>query len=253
MNQYKNAIANFYNFGYAKVEKFLSKNEIEKIINEYSLFLKDEAPKLSGKDINYSDRSAGIVNSIHKLALREGQFFWDILYSKKMRDFAEIFISGEDVPRRAEMFAKPAKIGLKSPLHQDNFYWCLKPFDVGNAITVWIALDECSKSNGGITYLEGSHKLGIIDHVNSYAPGSSQTIDDKSYLEKYKVVTPELMPGDLLVHDSHTIHYSEDNLSGMSRRGLTFQYQSAKAHADPKMSDHYTTELAKQVALRGIN
>lgn len=242
---------NFFNLGYTKVEGFFSKLEIKDILYQYKIFLKDEAPKLSGKDINYSDKSAGIVNSIHKLALREGQFFWDMLHSKKMKDLAELFLLGKAIPRRAEMFAKPEKIGMRSPMHQDNFYWCLRPFDVGNAITIWIALDECNKENGGLTYLEKTHTLGIINHVNSYAPGSSQTIDDKSFLDKYKAVTPELNPGDLLVHDSHTIHFSEDNKSGKSRRGLTFQYQSANAKVDELMVKYYETELEKQVLLRG--
>jgi phytanoyl-CoA hydroxylase len=240
----------FNEFGYAKIEGFFSKIEIKNILYEYEIFLKEEAPKLRDKDINYSDKSAGIVNSVHKLAIREGQFFWDILHSKKMRELAEIFLLDRAIPRSAEMFTKPAKIGMKSPLHQDNFYWCLRPFVVGNAITIWIALDECDKSNGGLTYLEKTHILGIINHVNSYAPGSSQTIDDKSYLNNYKSVTPELQPGDLLVHDSHTIHYSEDNKSGNSRRGLTLQYQSENAQIDPKMKQHYESELEKQVAKR---
>lgn len=241
----------FYKLGFTKVNKFFSDIQVENILKEYDIFLKDEAPLLTGKDINYSDKSAGIINSIHKLALKKGQFFWDLLHSKEMKQFAEIFLSGEAIPRKAEMFAKPAGVGLKSPLHQDNFYWCLRPFEVGNAVTIWIALDETDKSNGGVTYLEKTHTLGIVQHINSNAPGSSQTIGDESYLERYKTATPKLLPGDLVVHDSHIMHFSEANYSGKPRRGLTLQYQSKNAVIDTKMLEHYEFELKNQLRQRG--
>lgn len=250
---YKKLRLAYEDAGFVKIENFFSRSEVKNIISEYNSFLKNEAPLLKGKDINYADHDKNIVNSIHKLAIREGQFFWDLLYSEKMIKFATIFLNGNAIPRRAEMFAKPAEKGLKSPLHQDNFYWCLKPFSLGTALTIWTALDFCSEENGGITYLEGSHKIGVVNHVNSYAPGSSQTIDDPNIINEYKVVTPVLKPGDILIHDSHTIHCSADNISGKSRRGMTLQYQSETSVIDEKMQNHYETELQKQVEARTNN
>lgn len=243
-------LESFNNLGYAKIDAFFSKDDLQKIETEYQIFVKNEAPNLRGKDINYVDKEKTIINSIHKLALHPGQYFFELLHSARMKNLAEIFLSGEARPRRAEMFAKPADKGLKSPIHQDNFYWCLSPFEVGTALTLWVALDHCSEENGGLSYLIGSHKKGILEHVNSYAPGSSQTIKDRESLSEYRVVTPVLNPGDILIHDAHTAHFSSDNLSGRSRRGMTLQYQSAKAILDKDMYTHYQAELNRQVELR---
>ena len=47
------------------------------------------------------------------------------------------------------------KIGMASPMHQDNFYWNLKK---PNSFTMWIAIDKAKKNNGAVEYLAGSHK-----------------------------------------------------------------------------------------------
>ena len=51
----------------------------------------------------------------------------------------------------AELFAKPANVGIPAPLHQDNYFWCLKN---NEALTVWIALDKANNRNGGVFYFK---------------------------------------------------------------------------------------------------
>ena len=83
-----------------------------------------------------------------------------------------------------EYFAKPPKIGMASPPHQDNFYWCLKKPKGAN---FWIAIDHASKKNGGLYYFKVSQKLGLLKHKNSNIPGSSQTVlnlPSKKIIEK---------------------------------------------------------------------
>ena len=142
---------------------------------------------------------------------------------------------------------------MKSPIHQDNYYWCLKPFSTGTGLTIWIALDECEAINGGLTYLNGSQMTGILPHENSFAPGSSQTIKDpKTLLNKFEVVTPSLSPGDALIHDAHVAHYSEANVSGRSRRGMTLQYQSKTASVDNGRLADYEKKLKIQIDNRDL-
>ena len=61
--------------------------------------------------------------------------------------------------RASEYFAKPKKIGLKPPVHQDNFYWNIKD---SKGLTAWIALSKSSKKNGTVYYYNGSHKDGLF-------------------------------------------------------------------------------------------
>jgi len=137
---------------------------------------------------------------------------------------------------------------MPSPPHQDNYYWCYAP--PANALTIWVALDRTSIANGGIHYLSGSQMLGILEHVNSHAPGSSQMLADKSIIDALPQVCPELEPGDALVHHCQTIHWSHSNTSTMRRRGITMQYAAASLKVDERRKEAYTKRLMDQIAAR---
>lgn len=208
-------------------------------------FIERESAKLKGRDINFTD---GQVNSIHALVGSSDGFFRNLLYSDKTKSFASIFLEDDAVPRASELFAKPAKVGLPSPWHQDNAYWCL---DNANGLTVWIALDECDESNGCLTYFRGTHKKPV-DHKSSFAPGSSQVIADDSLPQRLakERVAPSLKPGDVLVHHCLMIHGSAANKSSKPRRGLTLQYKGKKSGYDAGMKARYEALLAEQIRMR---
>ena len=147
----------------------------------------------------------------------------------------------------SELFAKPAQKGLPSPIHQDNFYWCVKG---GNALTVWIALDDVTSANGGIQYYNESQKLGVVKHEPSYAKGSSQKVSNLEKYNYFKKVCPRLRAGDALFHHSEIMHGSSSNNSGKRRRGLTFQFKDFYATYDVKLKKKYLKSLNKQIKLR---
>ena len=67
----------------------------------------------------------------------------------------------------------------------------------------WIALEKSDKKNGAMYYFNGSHKIGLVNHVASNIKGSSQTVKDVKIYSKYHKITPSLNAGDALVHDSY--------------------------------------------------
>jgi len=164
-----------------------------------------------------------------------------------MKRFAAVFLEDGAVSRGGELFLKPAKVGLPSPWHQDNAYWCV---DNHNGLTVWTALDHCDESNGCVTYFKGTHRIGLVPHKPSFAPGSSQMIADESLPDRYGKVAPSLNPGDVLVHHCLTIHGSAANTSGMPRRGLTMQYIGERSRYDAAMLARYEASLVEQVRMR---
>ena len=236
--------------GFAVIKGFLTKKQVTEVLDEFQRFLDTEAPLLKGREINYADEDRKVLNSIHNLASTPGNYFHSLLHSPRVIDLGSQFLRGQAKARAAEMFAKPAGKGLPSPLHQDNFYWCLQPCDAHTALTIWVALDPANPSNGGVTYLAGSHKLGLIEHTDSNAPGSSQMVKDQTIIARYENVSPSLEPGDALVHDSMTLHYSAANTSGNSRRGMTLQLQRENAQVDPIRLKIYEDRLAAQIAKR---
>ena len=83
-------------------------------------------------------------------------------------------------------------------------------------------------------------------HVPSFAPGSSQKIDNINRLKKFKKVYPNLKVGDVLIHDCLIAHGSEKNRSTKDRMGLTLRFIGADSKIDQKKKKKYEKSLYKQ-------
>ena len=98
------------------------------------------------------------INSFHKL--HDCTFVKKFSKQKKIEQLVKNLLDIKKLKLRAsELFAKPKKHGLDVPIHQDNFYWCIKD---SKALTMWIALEKTNKKNGAVYYFNKSHKLGLI-------------------------------------------------------------------------------------------
>jgi phytanoyl-CoA hydroxylase len=224
--------------GYTVLRKVFNKNELNFIIKNINFSIKKQI-KLK-KDVNFSK---GKVNTFHALKRNEKL----LKFSKKnILPIADQFLKKKTKIKGLEYFAKPAKVGMESPPHQDNFYWCLKKPD---GLNFWIAIDKASKTNGGLYYYKGSHRLGLMSHKNSHIAGSSQTIcylPSKNFKKKYV----ELNPGDILIHNLLVVHGSNTNTSNFSRRGFVVNVISNDAAIDIKAKKNYLKNLNMQIKKR---
>ena len=231
----------YSNDGVVKVNKVFSNKEISLLKKKIDLYLKKNSLKLKGKDINYIKYQ---INSVH---LFKDKFFKKFSNQKKILYLGDFFLKTKPKIKHYEYFAKPKKVGLSSPMHQDNFYWNLKN---PNCFTMWIAIDRAKKNNGAVEYLIGSHKK-LYTHTPSYAPGSSQKVKNlKRLKKKFKNKSFNLEPGDCLIHHSQIVHGSKKNLSKFSRRGFTIQVTPKKVDVDMKKFKKYQASLNEQIRIR---
>ena len=240
----KNKIIRFYTTkGWVKVPNFLNKKELKSVKKKINILLNSRRKKYTGRDINYTNSNE--INSFHKMH----DIKWVRKFSKrkKVRNFLRLFLNSEPELRASELFAKPKKVGLPAPVHQDNFYWKVKN---NNALTVWVALCSSDSKNGGIFYYDGSHKKGVFNHAPSFAKGTSQKIKNLKVLKKFKKTTPVLKPGDALIHHVLIAHGSKRNKSNRPRRGWTLQYKDKKSSYDNLAIAKYEKSLKKQITLR---
>tara|TARA_B100000902_G_C27066951_1_gene792020 strand:- start:114 stop:896 length:783 start_codon:yes stop_codon:yes gene_type:complete len=233
--------------GWIKIPKLLSKKQVNNLKKKISNFLKKNNKNYDKRNVNFilNKKKEKVIHSFHKLA--DSKVIKKFATKKNFFNIAEKLIGEESKFRKCELFAKPSKIGIKSPPHQDNFYWCLKN---GKSLTFWIALEKSDKKNGAMYYFNGSHKIGLVNHVASNIKGSSQTVKDVKIYSKYNKITPSLNAGDALVHDSHIIHGSTKNNSKKNRMGLTIQFQSKKCKIDNKRQKIYLKSLNQQIKKR---
>lgn len=231
----------YQNNGVIRINKVFSKSEINYLKKKIDLYIKKKAKILKGKEINFIHNE---VNSIH---LFKDAFFRKFSSQIKILELGKFFLKKRPKIRHFEYFAKPKKIGLPSPMHQDNFYWNLTD---PNSFTIWIAIDKATKKNGAVEYLLGSHKR-LYPHIASFAPGSSQKVKEIEKLKnKFKIKSFNLNPGDCLIHHSQIIHGSKKNSSNNSRKGFTVQVMTSTSKVDKVKFKNYQKSLKKQIELR---
>ncbi len=233
----------YQNNGVIRINKVFSKTEISILKKKIDLYVKKNAKILKGKEINYIQNE---VNSIH---LFKDAFFKKFSNQVKILELGKFFLKAKPKIRHFEYFAKPKKVGLPSPMHQDNFYWNLSN---PNSFTIWIAIDKATKKNGAVEYLLGSHKR-LYSHIPSFAPGSSQKVKEIKKLKgRFKIKSFNLNPGDCLIHHSQIIHGSKKNSSNNSRKGFTVQVMTASSKVNKEKFRKYQESLKKQIELRAI-
>ena len=124
--------------GFVVIKDLVSKSEAKKLENKTLNFIKNKIKKYSGRDINFVDNKKNIKNlhSFHRL--HDFKAVLNFSKTKKITSIVKSLIGSNKLELRAsEFFAKPKKIGLNTPPHQDNFYWNVKK---NKALTIWIAL-----------------------------------------------------------------------------------------------------------------
>ncbi|XP_069120788.1 L-proline trans-4-hydroxylase-like [Argopecten irradians] len=121
--------------------------------------------------------------------------------------------------------------------HQDYGYWykntCLFP----DMLTVFVAIDKCSKSNGCLQILPGSHRCGRIDHDMS----SGQTAANVDRVNDIKTICPsafvEMDPGDALFFHCNVLHCSSANESPDRRWAYLMAYNTK--NNNPAVPHHH--------------
>ena len=234
--------------GFVKVKNLLSKKEINQIKSSLFEFIENNSKSLSGRDVSFVKNSK-IINSIHNL--KKWNLVKRIQNNYQIKKLAKNMIGEKIQNFGAELFAKPAKKGLQTPIHQDNHYWHIQTekenfFPNGPGLTIWIALEKSTKRNGAVFYFKKSHQVGLLEHVFlKKKTGLSQELKHKNLLKLFKKQTPELNIGDALIHNCMIVHGSNLNKSLKSRLGLTMRFISKNSFINQYFKKKYDLELNK--------
>jgi len=235
---------NFSQKGFVVVKKIFNKNDINKVLTDLEN-VKNKVQKTKDNK-NFHKTKDGKFNTIHNINIfhKKGDII-NITKNPKLKKIVKYLIEDKVKLRNIEFFLKPKKSGMKSPFHQDNFYWNIK---MAKAVNVWIACSKSSKINGGLCYYESSNKLGTIKHEISFMKGSSQKIPDKVLKNlNFKKKFPTLNIGDCLIHHPEVIHGSFPNKSKFNRVGLVISYKGLNSTIDNERYKAHKKNLNKSL------
>jgi ectoine hydroxylase-related dioxygenase (phytanoyl-CoA dioxygenase family) len=164
----------------------------------------------------------------------------------RMVDTAEALIGEPVYHFQSKLTAKDPFGGGAWEWHQDYGYWyhngCLRP----DMLSMMIALDRSDRDNGCLQVIQGSHKLGRIDHVQvSEKQNSADPARLEHILERHEIIHCELDPGDALIFHANTLHRSDQNQSPNRRWTLIICYNAVSNDTVTRDDDRYYVPLDK--------
>lgn len=106
-----------------------------------------------------------------------------------------------------QILVKPAAHGSATNWHQDLNVW---PFDDQRAFTIWVPLQDVDQHNGCLQYVAGSQQQGKIMQYDLSNP-------DKPLKDSARPTIAKLKRGDIVCHNSLTLHYAFANHSAQPR------------------------------------
>ena len=236
--------------GYVFLPGFLSAEEIGELNGKLESFIENVVPGLPATDVFYEDKNdLSTLKQIMHISDYDPDFA-PLLHDSKFSEIAEVLLEDKVVPRILEYFNKPPKIGKPTPPHQDGYYFMLKP---AKAVTMWMALENVDEANGCVRYVKGSHRKGMRTHGRTQTLGFSQGIVDFGLPEdmENEIAFPA-RPGDLLIHDSLTIHRADGNQTpDRTRKALGFIYFGESAKEDVEAKAAYQAKLQQEMLAKG--
>ena len=174
--------------------------------------------------------------------------FGNFLQSKRLLDIIKIIWnvdSYNDIQHyHSKLNRKHAKIGGSFMWHQDYGYWYQNGLLFPDLCTTFIAVDKCTKQNGCLQILKGSHLMGRLEH-NMINGTGQHTIDDERLLwieNECEKVYCELNEGDTIFTHCNLLHTSDQNKSDKSRMALLGCYNKS-SNTVYKQHHHFCTNV----------
>lgn len=128
-----------------------------------------------------------------------------------------------------QVFLKPPRHGSAKPYHQDNAYFRCQPAD--EVLTAWIALDDVDESNGCLRYIDGSHRMPMLEHAAVAGEQYNITPAEDDIDLSLEVAAP-VPRGGVVFHHGQALHTSHPNRSDRWRRGYATHWVTDDVSSD---------------------
>ena len=161
--------------------------------------------------------------------------FWPELNDSAFRPWAVEFgsaLMGRPLEFWYDQFlAKPPHNDAPTYWHQDEAYWGRNLDEKG--ITCWMPFHDVDESNGCMHFIDGGHRLGVLDHRR---PEHVQSDLLRCDPDESRAVSCPIPVGSVTFHHSKTPHMTGPNDTDRWRRILT---QHLRAEGCEGEGDHY--------------
>lgn len=143
--------------------------------------------------------------------------------------YVQCFVGPDVKSVHTMVINKPPYAGATGvhPLHQDLHYFPFRPAD--RIVASWTAIDKCTKENGCLVVLPGTHKGELLDHgYPEYGVNAAfHEIKGAKAYDTVPRVYLEMEPGDTVYFHPKLIHGSGPNTTKGFRKSISCHYASS--------------------------
>lgn len=222
-------VAFYHEHGYLHIPQVFTPAEMDALDEELTVLIQNWAWKDKGWTGDwrreYMDEETEQLSQL--IALHDLHFYseaWTKAVTHPRLCDAMADLLGPNVElHHTTLHAKPPETGHPFPMHQD---WAFYKHIDGRYVDVLVHLDDTNDANGCIRFLDGSHKLGALDHITRTSTGEPCT----PYLptDQYRLEDTVPVPakrGDVVCFNIYTIHGSRVNTTRRIRRLVRVGYR----------------------------
>jgi hypothetical protein len=172
------------------------------------------------------------------IAMHDLQYYSDVwmkaVTKPNMAGMMSQLLAGDDEPdgapvelHHSTMHVKPPETGHPFPMHQDLAFY---DHADDRYVDVLVHLDDTSHANGEIRFIDGSHKLGPLEHITSFTNDEGKKEECTPHLpwERFRLEDTVPVPakaGDIVIFNIYTIHGSHVNTTADMRRLVRVGYK----------------------------
>ena len=232
----------YHEHGYLRIPEVYTPEETTELSKEMDRLVEDWAFTSPGWNgpwrLAYMDPE---TEKKSKLTAMHDLHFYSVAWmraatNRKLAKALSQLLGGNVELHHTTMHIKPPQTGHPFPMHQDNPFYGHKD---GRFIDVLVHLDDTSHENGEIRFLDGSHKMGHLDHVTETEDGpcSPHLPTDQFHLEDTVAVPAKA--GDVVLFCIDTVHGSYINQTKKPRRLVRMGYR------DPQNRQEYGQSMGR--------
>jgi phytanoyl-CoA hydroxylase len=223
--------------GYVVVEGLLSGGTVDRVgrrLREYVTGEREETTfeRMVEPAMTHGDAPKGAfdeegepVRKFEGLGMvREDDVFRDLAFHEDIQEAIERLQGRHRKLLRSAAMLKPPQVGSEKKFHQDAAYYPVHPMD---HVTVWIALDEATETNGCMQVVPGAHLDGLIGHA-TVEYETDITIQERDYGVEDTVTLP-MDPGDVLFQHCLLPHFTGENTTEDWRRAFILSYARSRS------------------------
>ena len=217
----------FYNeHGYLRLKQVFDPQELTALSEELDHIIQYFATHGKGwsgpwrKQLMQSDvETKSLLVTIHELQSYSAAWARALVQERLVQSIADI-IGPELEFHHSTLHAKGPDTGTPFPMHQDYPFY---PHQDGRYIDAILHIDTADETSGCLKFLEGSHKLGPLEHSREGSPHL-----DQSVYRLQDAVSVPADPGDVVLFSIWTIHGSALNEQPRWRRVVRFGYRNPR-------------------------